>query len=226
MCLIELSSTDRIFGAVPLAVGTLATRADDTAVQHPRNADVVDVRELAGDLVRDVDSRHPSTDELVLADWLRARRTGGEAACRNTEIARCGTRQQPVHVVARRHRHVEQLVAEQCPVRDAPAAAAHNPVLDCQIRPRDAEVGGCEVEQRALRRRRRCTYLPATRLGAGAGARTALVRRNVRILRGRTASAPSSCRALRPRSSAGRSACPDRARRSRSSAWPCCQRGS
>ena len=57
MCLIELSSTESDLRRRAVAVGALAARPHDAAVQHARDPDVVDVGVLAGDLGRDVDPR-------------------------------------------------------------------------------------------------------------------------------------------------------------------------
>ena len=54
----------------PVAVGALAARPDDPAVQHPRDADVVHVRVRAGHLRRDVERGTARPDERVLRDGL------------------------------------------------------------------------------------------------------------------------------------------------------------
>ena len=72
---IERSSTETIAVLGPGAVGALAARPHDPAVQHPGHADALEVGVGAGHLGRDVDPRRArAADEAVRRDRLRRRR--------------------------------------------------------------------------------------------------------------------------------------------------------
>jgi hypothetical protein len=120
----------------------LAARENDAPVEHPGDADVVDVGRGTGDDRRDLDARHACADERVLADRLRRRHAGLDAAC-EVEHARAPGR----HVVAVGHPDVEELAAEQLPVRNGPAAARDDALSHRKLRCGDAELRRREAEQ-------------------------------------------------------------------------------
>ena len=95
MCLIELSSTERISVARPVAVGALAARPHEPAVQHPGHADVVHVG---------VRARSP---------WPGCRSAGTRAIA--DELVRARRLRRRLARVERRrgHRDVEELVADE-----------------------------------------------------------------------------------------------------------------
>ena len=160
-----------------VAVGALAARPHDAAVEHARDADVVDVGRLAGDLVRDVDPRRARADDLVLADRLRARRAR-DGLGRRRRVA--GGREA-------RDLDVEQLVADQRAVGDGLAAARDDALLDREARLRRRR--GSSRRGRAARSSRpRPRHGSACRPSARPGCRRSRPGSASRSCRGRSAS--------------------------------------
>ena len=82
ICLIELSSTERTFGAVPPPYAPWPRGRTTRPCTMPGTRMLWTYVKRAAHLVRDVDARDAvRADELVLADRLRARRTGGLLRC-------------------------------------------------------------------------------------------------------------------------------------------------
>ena len=102
----------------------LAARPHDPPVKHPRHTDVLDVDARPGHDARHVDARDARPDERVLTDGLRRRLSRRDAAAEPT------VRRRRVHVPAPRHRDVEQLPAQQLPVRHRLAAARDDTLAD------------------------------------------------------------------------------------------------
>ena len=151
-------------GVDAVAVGALPTRANDTTVQHARDAHVRGIGLLAADDVRDVVLVRPRDADLrVLTDRLRRRDTGVQRG--------------------RRELDVERLAADQLTVRDGLPTAGDDTLAHRQARRGDAEVRRRHCEQCLLRLGRGSTDQRSTLRDRRAAAGVAGVRRRRRTAR-------------------------------------------
>ena len=128
-----------------LAESRLPARANDPAVEHPGDADVLDVGRLPGDDVRDVDPRNPRPDQLVAARGRERRLRGGDRA-------------------------VEELPGREVGVLDRLAAAGDDAVRDRQARRRHTELRRGHVQEQRPRSGRSPAHARRAHRGRGRGA--------------------------------------------------------